>query len=234
MEMISMYHKRLFIKHESVLKMRRHLETLFYIRNFIKIAQQVVNNCKFCAYNKSYPNRGLEPGLRIMVNAPRQFIFIDICTVRSDSILDSFLTILDAFSKLVVFIPVNKDCTATVIVDILFQHWVRYFNFPIAICTDGGKNVCCSLIGEVAAKMNSKLVRISPANSKANTSERYNLLGIQTLRIFEQHYNIDDDNFDMILAMSGQMINQSIQASGYSAFFLHYGTAPRKNSFLTF
>ena len=143
-ELISMYHKRLYIKHESVQKMRRHLETLFHIRRFARVAQQVVNNCKFCALNKSYPNQKLEPGIRIMVDAPRQFIFIDICTVRSNSEMDSFLTILDAFSKLVLYIPINKDCTASVIVNILFDHWVRYFNFPIALCTDGGRNVCCT------------------------------------------------------------------------------------------
>ena len=233
-ELIHIYHQRLFVKHESVLKMRRHLETLFYIRNYAKIAQKIISNCKFCAYNKSYPNKKLDPGIRIMVEAPRQFIYIDICTVRSESDTDSFLTILDAFSKFVVYIPVNKDCPATTIIDLLFHNWVSYFNFPIGICTDGGKNVCNALIGEIAAKMNTKLVRISPANSQANLSERYNLLCIQTLRIFEQNYSITDNNFDKILSLCGQMINQSIQKNGYSAFYLHYGTKPRKNMFLTF
>ena len=233
-DLITMYHSRLYVKHESVRKMKKHLDTLFHIRNYEQVAQNIVNKCKFCAYNKTYPNPHLSPGIKIMVNAPRQFVFIDICTVRSDSPLDSFLTILDAFSKLVLYIPINKDSNAQIIVDILFQHWVRYFNFPIALCTDGGKNVCNKFIGEIATIMNTKLVRISPANSQSNTCERYNLLGIQTLRIFAQNYKIDDQNFDMILSLCGQMVNQSIRDDGFSPFYLHYGTYPRKNSFLSF
>ena len=233
-DLITQYHKRLYIKHESVLKMKRHLDTLFHIRNYNKIAQKVVNDCTFCAFNKSYPNPKLSQGVRIMVNAPRQFIAIDICTVRSDSEVDSFLTILDVFSKLVLYIPINKDCTASVIVQNIFQYWVRYFNFPIAICTDGGKNVCNAMMGDIASMMNTKLVRISPANSQANMSERYNLLCIQTLRIFAQNYHIDDENFSLILSLAGQMINQSIQLNGHSAYYLHYGTNPRQNTFLTY
>ena len=208
--------------------MRRHLETLFYIRNFPRIAQDVVNKCTFCAMNKTYPNPRLGPGVKIMVNAPRQFVHIDICTVRSDSPVDSFLTILDAFSKLVLYVPINKDCTAQEIVNILFQYWIRYFNFPLALCTDGGKNVSNKLMGEIASAMNTKLVRISPANSSSNIVERWNLIAIQTLRIFEQNYAVTDQNFDMLLCMCGQMVNQGIQEKGHSPFYLHYGTLPRK------
>ena len=124
-DLIYEYHKRMYIKHDSVKKMRRHLETLFYIRNFPRLAQDVVNKCTFCAMNKTYPNPRLGPGVKIMVNAPRQFVHIDICTVRSNSPVDSFLTILDAFSKLVLYVPINKDCTAQEILNILFQFWIR-------------------------------------------------------------------------------------------------------------
>ena len=81
--------------------------------------------------------------------------------------------------------------------------------------------------------MNTKLVRISPANSSSNIVERWNLIAIQTLRIFEQNYAITDQNFDMLLSMCGQMVNQGIQENGHSPFYLHYGTLPRKNNFLS-
>ena len=113
--------------------MKRHLESIFFIKNFTNLATKVIQDCIFCSYNKIYPNKKLQPGLKLFVDAPKKFIAMDICTVRTKAPVDSFLTIVDVFSRYSVFIPINKDCTADVILDSLVQNWIRFFGFQASI-----------------------------------------------------------------------------------------------------
>ena len=155
----------------------------------------------FCSYNKIYPNKKLEPGLKLFVDAPKKFVAMDICTVRTKSPVDSFLTIVDVFSRYSAFIPISKDCTADVILDNFVQHWIRYFGFPASILVDGATNFTNSLIGSVAANLNIKMCRISPYNSQSNVAERYNKFALMGIKIFHQNYWIDDNNFGIILSL---------------------------------
>ena len=74
-------------------------------------------------------------------------ISMDICSVRTRSPMDSFLTIVDVFSRYSVFIPVNKDATAEIILDKFMQHWIRYFGFPASVTVDRGSNFTNKLLG---------------------------------------------------------------------------------------
>ena len=120
------------------------------------------------------------------MDAPKKFVAMDICSVRSKSPVDSFLTIVDIFSRYSVFIPVNKDCIADIILDKFVQHWIRYFGFPASVTVDGGSNFTNSLIGSVAANLNIKMCRISPYNSHSNVSERYNKFALMGIKIFHK------------------------------------------------
>ena len=230
---IKHFHEKDFFKHMSKEKMQRHLLPLFYIRNFGKLATDIVQSCVFCCYHKVYPNHALQPGLKLHVDSPKKFIFLDICTVRSNAQIDSFLTILDAFSKYVVYIPVIKDATAQTIVDIIFAHWIRIFGFPLTISADGASNFSNKLIGEISSLLRIKLVRIAPYNSKGNMSERWNKFCLFGIKIFHHSYGVTDGNFSIILSLIGQMINAQVMPNGYSPFYLMMGSDPHVN-FITF
>ena len=231
--LLKAYHERPCIKHDSVKKMKHNIQTLFYIKNYDKLCQEIIKSCVFCQLNKPYPQPRLAPGVKIMIDKPRQWVHLDICTVFSDFELDSFLTILDGFSKYCLYVPVNRDCTAQDIVDILFSHWIRHMGFPVALATDGASNMVNKLIGEICTLMNSRMIRIAPANSQSNPCERYNLIGLNALKIFSQNYKITELNFDMVLSLCSNMVNQAILPNGFSAHFLHFGKEPRVNTFLT-
>ena len=66
------------------------------------------------------------------------------------------------------------------------------------ISTDGGSAFVNKLVGQVAVQINCKLCRISPYNSKANLSERWNKYALAALRIFHQSFTLTDDNYDLI------------------------------------
>ena len=223
-QIIKRFHNQNFFQHLGLLGMKRHLQTIFFIKNFTNLATKVIQDCVFCTYNKSYPNRKLEPGLKLHVDAPKKFIAMDICTIRSKSPVDSFLTIVDIFSRYSVFIPINADCTASVILDCLVQNWIRFFGFPASILVDGAKNFTNSLIGSVAANLNIKLCRISPYNSQSNLAERYNRFALLGVKIFHQSYGINDNNFGIILSMIGQMLNSQKLPNGFTPAYLMTGS----------
>ena len=83
--------------------------------------------------------------------------------------------------------------------------------------TDGGSNLSNSLTGEICMLLNCKMVKIAPYNSQANLSERYNKLALASLRIFHQSYGLNEQNFDLLLSLTGQMLNCQLLRCGYSA-----------------
>ena len=91
------------------------------------------------------------------IDRPRVLIYWDICTLRSAEKEDSFLTIVDGFSKFVIFIPVSRHATAHQIVECLFSHWIRHYGIPLLISSDGGSNFVNKLTGQIAAELNIKL-----------------------------------------------------------------------------
>ena len=232
--MLKLLHEQSYYKHTGVPRMQRIVEMYFSIKNFQQLASQIVKNCEFCSLNLIYPNKKLTPALKLMVNKPRQFLYMDICVTRSASNPDGFLTIVDAFTHFVLYVPINSDCVAQVVVDKIMAHWVKHFGFPLAISTDGAANFSNKLMGEVANIMHTKLFRISPFNSKSNFSERYNLFALQTLRMFHQSYEIKDTNYDLILTMTGLLINAFPRSNGHTPFFLQFGSHPRTNQFISF
>ena len=219
--LIERFHKMHYFKHLGIIPMSRHLQLHFYIKNFKQVAQDIVKNCSFCLYNKQHPLKKMEPGLRMSIDRPRVLIYWDICTLCSAEKEDSFFTIVDGFSKFVIFIPVSRHATAHQIVECLFSHWIRHYGIPLLISSDGGSNFVNKLTGQIAAELNIKTVRIAPYNSKANLAERYNAYCLFIMKIFHQSYKITNDNFSMLLALASQMLNQQINKSGFSPHFLH-------------
>ena len=205
----------------------------FYIKNFKQVAKEVVQSCSFCIYNKQHPLKKMDPGVRIAIDRPRTLLYWDICTLRSKEKFDSFLTILDGFSKFVIFVPISRNATAADIVEALFTHWIRHYGIPALISSDRGSCFVNKLTGQVAAELNIKLVRIAPYNSRSNLSERFNQYCLFIMKVFHQTNEITNKNFSMILSLASQMLNQQINKSGYTPHFLHLGSEARKSTFVT-
>ena len=230
---IKRFHAKNCFQHLGALHMMRHISQVFYIRKFMQLADTIIQACTFCMLNKPYPNKRLSPGLKIHISAPRQFIYLDICCVQSSAQVDSFLTIVDGFSRFVMFLPISRDAPAIKICEIIFAHWIRNYSFPIVISTDGGSNLSNSLTGEISMLLNCKMVKIAPYNSSANLSERYNKMALASLRIFHQSYGLTEANFDLLLSLTGQMLNSQLLRCGYSPYFLHTGSHPKLNDFVS-
>ena len=129
--------------------------------------------------------------------------------------------------------PINRECNAHDLISIILASWVKIFGFPIGLCSDGAKHMIGIGLAEICATMNTRLYRISAGNSRANACERWNLLALNALKIYEQAYQITDDNFNIILSVVSNMLNQQIGPTGFSPYFLQFGREPRNNMFLS-
>ena len=110
--------------------------------------------CQFCLINKSFPTKHIPPGQKIIIEKPGQAISVDICSVRSDSEIDTFLCIVDNFSKFVCLVPISRNCSSPEIVTALMKFWVQSQGFPLGITSDGDSNMISKLMGEKASIMN--------------------------------------------------------------------------------
>ena len=233
-KLIKTYHNQDLICHPSGKKMDVTLKYIFLIRNFRKLAEKVVQTCTFCSLNKPYPTKKLPQGIPLKINAPRQFISLDICVINtSHKANTSYLTIVDNFSLYSIFVPCKENSTAQEIVEILFSYWFRYMGIPLFLCTDGGKNLSNKTIGTIASLLNIKLFKISAYNSKANISERLNKVCNYCLRYLYSQYGLSENIFSLFLSYVSLMWNSSKLIAGFSPFFLQTGAEMRKHSFIS-
>ena len=62
----------------------------------------------------------------------------------------------------------------------------------------------------------------------------WNKYAISTLKLFHQSYQIKDNNYALILCLTGQLLNSQITNKGYCPYFLHMGSSPRVHNYITF
>ena len=195
------------LMHYGVQKMIQATKTVFHIRKLRHICENIIKNCKFCMLNKVYPHKQLGPGQKIFISKPRQFLYIDICSVDSSISTGNFLTVVDGFSKFCMFLPIKLNPTATEVCDILLNNVIRPYGFPVAISGDGAKYFSNSLLGSVASILNCRYVKIVAYNSQANLAERFNKLALGALKILHQSYHLNQTNFNIMLIIASNMIN---------------------------
>ena len=72
--LIENLHSMNFFKHLGAIAMERQISYDFYIKNFQSIAVEIIQSCDFCSKNKLYPNKRLDPGMKIHISKPHTFI----------------------------------------------------------------------------------------------------------------------------------------------------------------
>ena len=221
------------LMHYGVDKMIQAVKTAFHIRRLRQTCENIIKNCKFCLLNKIYPNKPLNPGQKIFISKPRQFIYIDICSVDSSLSTGNFLTVVDGFSKYCMFLPVKLNPTAMEVCDMILHNVVRPYGFPVVISGDGAKYFSNSMLGTLASLLNCRYVKIVAYNSPANLAERFNKLALGALKVLHQSYTLTQSNFNVMLIIASNMINATKNIEGYSPYYLHMGTEPRLNNFIT-
>ena len=224
--MLQNIHKNL---HLGVEAMMRQVYETFYVSNLKKICQDLISKCRFCLLNKPFANKPLEPGMRFIVQGPRQLLYVDVCVIDASKPKGSFLNIVDGFTKFVLLTACKQNPTAEEIADIIMQTYVKTYGFPKLLCGDGASYFSNRKLGEVCALLGCKFVKIAPYNSKANLSERYHRIVINALRMLQQTTKVTTEHFDNMLVVAGQMINGIKNRSNYSPFYLQHGTKPRQN-----
>ena len=106
--------------------------------------QDYVKTCAVCQRSKAKRHRPygeLQP--LPFPDKPWQEISMDFITdlppsKRGGSVYDAILVIVDRYSKMNLYVPTTKTCTAAMLADILRDEVIRHYGVPRGIVTDRG------------------------------------------------------------------------------------------------
>ena len=230
--LIEKMHQSIFSMHHDVKKLMINIKRRFYIKNLKKECQQVINQCKICAFNKAFSKKKQPFGNKIKVTGPRQLWALDICTVDSQAekvdpkLPTAFLIAVDAWSLYTITIPIKSNPTAREIIQKFILHIVQPFGFPaLGITTDNGSNFSNKLMSTFTAALNLQQFRISAFNAKANVAERLNRAILSGLRYAKLQFKLEPEVFKNLISYITLAWNTSVLTSvGYAPYRLFMST----------
>ena len=230
--LIEKMHQSIFSMHHDIKKLMINIKRRFYVKNLKKECQQVINQCKICAFNKAFSKKKQPFGNKINVTGPRQLWALDICTVDSQAekvdptLPTAFLIAVDAWSLYTITIPMKSNPTAREIIQKFILHIVQPFGFPaLGITTDNGSNFSNKLMSTFTAAMNLQQFKISAFNAKANVAERLNRAILSGLRYATLQFHLEPEVFKNLISYITLAWNTSVLTSvGYSPYRLFMST----------
>jgi len=119
---------------------------LFFLRHFfswkcktdlLKLLRKITESCEVCLRSKSntFSDRGLVSALSIP-QVSNELLFIDFISMDPYNGLDYVLTIVDALTRFVRFIPCTKNVTGEATLKIIMSEWISHYGAPKEILSD--------------------------------------------------------------------------------------------------
>ncbi|KAL0820853.1 hypothetical protein ABMA28_005522 [Loxostege sticticalis] len=199
---------------ETVLRIKRN----YYWPNLEQLVATVINSCDLCQRMK-YDRKPIKPSLQITQtqSKPFQELFMDLFSIEGKT----YLTIVDAFSKLGQSIEVqNKSTPETV------RALIKYFSFygtPNKISSDQGSEFNNALMKETLAFYKIHLHIGTPNNPNSmGIVERFHSTIIEIYRLAKYEHKISDAASVMSYAVMAY--NNTIHsATGLTPFEIVFG-----------
>ena len=183
--LIEFYHAGPSAIHTRTESLLRNLKQHFVWKNMESSIKDVVQNCSIChLVNPS--NTKVTLGRLPQPKKPQDIVHIDLVGPFPRSACNNryVLTIVDAFSKFVVFLPIpSKD--AHVVAQAFSAHYVGIFGSPNLVHSDQGGEFCNNIFGILKFILGFKMSSTPSYSPQSNGScERQNqslLRGLRTL-----------------------------------------------------
>ena len=237
-------HHNIFGGHADLKKLMCNIKKRFYVKSLRKECAEVIQQCKICAFNKSFSKKKQPFGRKIQVTGARQIWALDLCTIDTKAVhIDptlptSFLIAVDAWALYTVCIPIHSNPTAKEILQKFTLHVIQPFGIPsYGITIDNGSNFSNKLLNKFTAALGLQQFRISPYNARANVAERMNRSIIAGLRYSMQQFKLEPEVFRSLVSYITLAWNTSVLSSiGFSPYrlFMSKDYAPAAStSFIT-
>ena len=209
--LLTYYHDSAFAGHLGAFKTFHKIENNFWwprMRNDIFL---YVRKCHLCQRIK--PAQNTQVGLHTSQppTQPMERVYIDFVgpLTRTKRGHCAILAILDGFSKFVVFYPVRKISSQTV-VECLERSYFPNYSIPQVIVTDNASVFCCKQVKKLCFKWAVSHNTTTPYYPQASLVERVNRNLKSALKVFYHH---SQNRWDEDLAWLSVAFNTALHES---------------------
>lgn len=236
-EVLRMHHDDPLAGHFGVRRTLELLQRKFFWTSMRRDVKSYIATCTECQRGKARRHRPYgEMASFPPPSRPWQEITMDFITdlppsksLRYGKAFDSILVIVDRFTKMARYIPVNKTIDAPELAELFVHYVVRDFGCPEGITSDRGPQFKSKFWGSLMWYLGVRR-RLSTAYRPQTDgqTERQN----QVLEFYLRTYcNYRQDDWVSKLALAELTYNNSVHAStGESPFMLMYGQHPSLGS----
>lgn len=227
-ELIRRHHEHLWSGHHDYHRTYMRLARKYWWRKMKSHVEQYVKQCGPCKKNSSL--RPMKAGVDLFRNLWEPFfeIGIDIFSglpTTSEGYC-KILTVIDTFSRWVLFIPLKEDSAKTIAYELVTKVFTVY-GLPIRICSDRGRNLnLASINKQICALLGIKAGITAAYHPQGNgATERVHRPLLKALRIRAEKCHT---NWVKMLPYIAFSLRTAISAAyGYSPFELMFGRHPR-------
>ena len=231
-ELIRKCHDDVLAGHFGVDKTLELLKRKYHWHGMATEVSDYVKTCDICQRVKVYRHRPYGELQSLPVpEGPWKELTMDFITdlppsKRKGIVYDSILVILDRYTKMVKYIPVQKTINAVELAELFMEQIVTQFGLPDGIVSDRGSVFTSEFWSSVCYHLSVRR-RLSTAfhPQTDGQTERQNQVLEHYLRCYS---NADQNNWAKILPLAEFAYNNSTHsATGQPPFFLMYGYHPK-------
>lgn len=212
--------------HRGIKETVKHIKRTYFWHNLDVTVAAVINSCESCKKLK-YDRKPFKPTLQLTQtqNRPFEELFIDVFKIEGKS----YLTIIDAFSKLGQALEISNH-SAPEVVRALIKYF-SYYGTPKRISSDSGSEFNNSLIRELLDFYKIELHVGTPNNTNSmGLIERFHSTLLEIYRLAKYERKLTDASTVMTFAIMAY--NHSIHSvTGLTPFEVVLGHTEAKNAF---
>lgn len=229
-EVLADQHGTLAAGHPGIKKTQANVKRNYWWPGWSSACDSYVRGCVDCqrAKHSRQPPAGLLQPLPVPDRAWRDISLDHLTGLGTSSGYDAVLVVVDRFSKMAVFIPANKDDTATDFAT-QFMRWVYpRFGLPTTIVSDRGPLFVSSFWKTVSTRVGVSRKLSSAAHPETDgQSEIVNQWLGQYLRVFS---NYEQDDWATLLPQAEFAYNSTLHSTiGMTPFEAYCGRQPRRS-----
>ena len=188
--------------------------------------RNLTSTCETCLKSKpnSAPDRGLVASLPIPQLA-NDILYVDFVQMDPFNNLDYVLTIVDALTRFVKFLPCTKTISGESTMKLILQEWIQHYGKPMEIMSDNDirfsqeKGFYQKAFSALGVKVNFCVPRHPQSNGLC---ERINRSFIQNMRVLSME--LKTNNWPKLIPLVNFIMNSQItMTTGFSPHELFLG-----------
>lgn len=222
-EVLQQYHRSLLGGHAGLARTQNRINRFYWWPGMNKDIKDYIRACAVCEKSKIHRHTKAPMQVTSVASRPFEKIFIDLVgpiNPPSNSGNHYIFTCNCDLTKFGIAVPI-PDATAITTARTFLNEIILKFNLPDEVVSDNGTNYTSEIFTQLNKLLNTKHIKTSPYNPKANQVERFHRSLGQYMRAYVQE---EPENWDFFLPYATYSYNTTPHSvTGYAPHELIYG-----------